>query len=88
MLEHSSLQEYTVGPRLLFGGPLGIVDFVLRALRALRPCDPRTDYNYCLPLQADEQHVEWGTLSVTEEKEKKKEYCRKLDVGSFWHLVI
>ena len=26
------------GPAL---GPLGLLDFVLRALRALRPCDPR-----------------------------------------------
>ena len=33
------------GPRLLVGGPSGrllaLLDFVLRALRALRPCDPR-----------------------------------------------
>ena len=29
------------GPRLLVGGPSGLLDFVLRALQALRPCDPR-----------------------------------------------
>ena len=29
------------GPQLLVCGPLGLLDFVLRALRALRPCDPR-----------------------------------------------
>ena len=27
--------------RLLVGGPSGLLDFVLRALRVLRPCDPR-----------------------------------------------
>ena len=27
--------------RLLVGGPSGLLDFVLRTLRALRPCDPR-----------------------------------------------
>ena len=26
--------------------PSGILDFILRALQALRPCDPRTDNNY------------------------------------------
>ena len=31
------------GPQLLLGGPLGRLDFVLRALRALRPFDPRND---------------------------------------------
>ena len=31
------------GPQLLVGGPSGRLDFVLRALRALRPCDPRND---------------------------------------------
>ena len=30
------------GPQLLVGGPSGRLDFVLRALRALRPCDPRS----------------------------------------------
>ena len=30
-----------VGPRILVGGPSGLLDIVLRALRALRPCDPR-----------------------------------------------
>ena len=30
-------------PQLLVGGPSGRLDFVLRALRALRPCDPRND---------------------------------------------
>ena len=29
------------GPQLLVCGPSGLLDFVLRALRALRPCDPR-----------------------------------------------
>ena len=29
------------GPRLLACGPSGLLDFVLRALRALRPCYPR-----------------------------------------------
>ena len=29
------------GPRLLGCGPSGLLDFVLSALRALRPCDPR-----------------------------------------------
>ena len=28
---------------LLVGGPSGQLDFVLRALRALRPCDPHND---------------------------------------------
>ena len=28
------------GARLLAGGPLGLLDFVLCALQALRPCDP------------------------------------------------
>ena len=28
------------GPQLLVGGPSGHLDFVLRALRALRPCHP------------------------------------------------
>ena len=28
---------------LQVGGPSGLLDFVLRALRALRPCDPRND---------------------------------------------
>ena len=32
-----------VGPLLLVGGPSGLLDFVLRALRPLRPCDPRND---------------------------------------------
>ena len=27
----------------MVGGPLGRLDFVLRALRALRACDPRND---------------------------------------------
>ena len=31
------------GPQLLVGGPSGRLDFVLRALRALTPCDPRND---------------------------------------------
>ena len=31
------------GPQLLVGGPSGQLDFVLRALRALRPGDPRND---------------------------------------------
>ena len=31
------------GPQLLIGGPSGGLDFVLRALRALRPCDPHND---------------------------------------------
>ena len=31
------------GPQLLVGGPWGRLDFVLRALWALRPCDPRND---------------------------------------------
>ena len=31
------------GPQLLLGGPSGRLDFVLRALRALRPGDPRND---------------------------------------------
>ena len=31
------------GPQLLFGGPSGRLDFVHRALRALRPCEPRND---------------------------------------------
>ena len=31
----------SVGPRLLVGSPSGLLDFVLYALRALRPCDPR-----------------------------------------------
>ena len=31
------------GPQLLVGGPSGRLDFVLRALRALRPCDPHND---------------------------------------------
>ena len=30
------------GARILAGGPSGLLDFVLRALRALRPCDPRS----------------------------------------------
>ena len=30
-----------VGPQLLACGPSGLLDIVLRALRALRPCDPR-----------------------------------------------
>ena len=34
----SSLRPF--GPAL---GPSGLLDFVLRALRALRPCDPRND---------------------------------------------
>ena len=49
-LEQSHFQKYTTlevrgpsGPQLLVGGPLGQLDFVLRALRALRPCDPRND---------------------------------------------
>ena len=29
------------GAQLLSRGPSGLLDFVLRALRALRPCDPR-----------------------------------------------
>ena len=29
------------GPKLLVCGPSGLLDFVLHALRALRPCDPR-----------------------------------------------
>ena len=29
------------GARLLGSGPLGLLDNVLHALRALRPCDPR-----------------------------------------------
>ena len=29
------------GARLLGSSPLGLLDFVLHALRALRPCDPR-----------------------------------------------
>ena len=28
------------GPQLLVCGPSGLLDFVLHALRALRPCDP------------------------------------------------
>ena len=31
------------GPQLLVGGPSGQLDYVLRALRALRPCDPHND---------------------------------------------
>ena len=31
------------GPQLLVGGPSGWLDFVLRALRALRPWDPHND---------------------------------------------
>ena len=31
------------GPQLLVGGPSGQLDFILRALRALRPSDPRND---------------------------------------------
>ena len=31
------------GPRLLAGGPSGLLHFVLRALRPLMPCDPRND---------------------------------------------
>ena len=34
----SSLRSF--GPAF---GPSGLLDFVLRALRALRPCDPRND---------------------------------------------
>ena len=30
------------GPQLLVDGPLGRLDFVLRAPRALRPCDPKS----------------------------------------------
>ena len=30
-------------PQLLVGGPSGRLDFVLRALRALRPFDPHND---------------------------------------------
>ena len=31
------------GPRILAGGSSGLLDFILRALQALRPCDPRND---------------------------------------------
>ena len=30
-----------VGPRLQVSSPSGLLEFVLRALRPLRPCDPR-----------------------------------------------
>ena len=39
----SYIYTRSLGPfraRLLAGGPSGLLDFVLRALRALRPCDP------------------------------------------------
>ena len=33
--------------------PFGVLDFVLRALRALRPCDPRvSDWTVCNPLDS------------------------------------
>ena len=42
----SPLQPYksleVQGPQLLVSGPSGRLDFVLRALRAFRPCDPRS----------------------------------------------
>ena len=37
------IRTRSLGPQLLVGGPSGRLDFVLRALRALRPCDPRND---------------------------------------------
>ena len=36
------------GPQLRVGGPLGLLDFVLRALWALRPCDPNITLRYAV----------------------------------------
>ena len=36
-------KKYETLGQLLVGGPSGHLDFVLRALRTLRPCDPHND---------------------------------------------
>ena len=61
----------SVGPRLLVGGTLGLLDFVLCALWMLRPCDPH--------LREGEGEVEEG-LNVHHVSNKsviKKNHVRK-----------
>ena len=42
-ISHDSLASAYQHPFRPALGPSGLLDFVLRALRALRPCDPRND---------------------------------------------
>ena len=58
-----------VGPRLLVGSPSGLLDFVLPALRALRPCDPHNKFVFCFKhfwvvFVTDEDGEELGILVV------------------------
>ena len=50
------------GPQLLVVGPSGWLDFVLRALWALRPCDPRNDVvigqcNFCRQIEKNHRQI-------------------------------
>ena len=87
ILEPSVFQKYSIlevqgpsGPQLLVWGPSGLLDFVLRALRALRPCDPRHHYDYVRCMYDACQ--KWGQTNG-----RKAEF-QEQDVGSFKHCVI
>ena len=47
-----------LGPQLQVGGPSGLLDFVLRALRALKLCDPRTVASRTDALCTDASHTD------------------------------